>query len=463
MLKIKLILAVLVSLTLISCTKTYNPSKPEVVSKTKHEIRPEFKEARERAIQWLKSKIVPNETVKDPLRFRKNLVLSYEITPLTGASDEELSFLYLYNRISTYDNALSAIALTMVQEYETAEKILDSLIRLVDLRGRIFFSYNTKNSWPRGVFDKDSMIRNGASAWVGYAFTFYLRARLLEDPDFFKKNPKFTSYLKIANRMAKQILKYQVKRKKDPRYGLFTGGENKIKFVKDPKTGKITETWEKTKIKWVSIEHNIDIYFFLRDLAFLSDGDSYKEEIDLLKTSLLKKSFNPHLGQFNRGMRKDGPDPVRALDTASWGAMFALTTNELSKAEQCLNSTKFYLNKSGTIWGYKPYIDLLIYEDPKPNRAAYPEDPKKNWNDIEMVWSEGSLGVAMGALKMNQRSKAEKIIEQILPMQNPNGGVSYSTVEIKYQFTKAPSASGTAWLIMAISALEDDRVKELFW
>ena len=80
-----------------------------------------------------------------------------------------------------------------------------------------------------------------------------------------------------------------------------------------------------------------------------------------------------------------------------------------------------------------------------------------------MVWSEGSLGVAMAYLKMGEKEKAKSILEEISKMQMPSGGFQYATQEIPFQFSPSPSMAGTAWFAMVALALENETLLKLFW
>ena len=178
---------------------------------------------------------------------------------------------------------------------------------------------------------------------------------------------------------------------------------------------------------------------------------------------MIKKSWNEKSGQFNRGQRLDGADMAKALDCASWGAVFLQAVGENSKALMALNSTKNYLVKSKDHQGYKPYFDELLYEDLEINSLFYPDAPKKNWDDSTMIWTEGSLGVALAYLKLGKIEQAVEVIEAMVALQDKEGGLPYATENLRYQFSDNSSVAGTAWLVMVIAALEDENNLRLFW
>ncbi len=198
-------------------------------------------------------------------------------------------------------------------------------------------------------------------------------------------------------------------------------------------------------------------------MAVLTGKKKYASPANILKQSIVKKSWNEKTGQLNRGQRLDGIDPAQALDCASWGAVFLQDVGEESKAVVALNSTAKYFVSSNQHQGHKPYVDLLLYEDTELNTLFYPKAPEKNWNDFPMIWPEGSLGVAMAYLKMKKNKQAVDLIKSMVKLQDEEGGLPYATEHLLYQFSKNSSVAGTAWLVIVISALEDENTLKLFW
>ena len=227
----------------------------------------------------------------------------------------------------------------------------------------------------------------------------------------------------------------------------------------------IPEKFKDEKITWASIEHNLDAYFLLKNMEILTHDPRYKKAKDLLKEALLSKAWNEKEGQFNRGVRKEEIDSAMALDCASWGILFLLSIGEKEKARQAMNAMERYFIQDPIrgVWGYRPYYAGFIYDEMSINKLFYPHWPQKSWSDIPMVWSEGSLGVAMAYLKMGEKEKAKSILEEISKMQMPSGGFQYATQEIPFQFSPSPSMAGTAWFAMVALALENETLLKLFW
>jgi uncharacterized protein DUF3485 len=436
--------------------ETFTPVIPKA-STGKKPIRTEWTPYKEKAVAWLKSQIVPNSIVKEPAQDRRNLLISYKVP-----KDSEV-YRYVFSKASLYDNALAVIAFSMVGEYSLAERIIEASSRVLSPDNDLWFTFNTHNSWPNKHDHAGAIVRSGASAWLGYAITFYLKTRLADNPNLLQQDNEAINHLKLAQSIADKILMRQITDPADPRYGFFTGGEGRYSYRRNKETHSIEEYFIPGSIPWASIEHNIDVYFLLNDLAVLTGKEKYASPANILKQSMVKKSWNKKTGQLNRGQRIDGADSAQALDCASWGAVFLQAVGEESKALASLNSTAKYFARSNQQQGYKPYADLLLYEDTELNTLFYPEAPEKNWNDFPMIWPEGSLGVAMANLKLKNNDQAVEVIKSMVKLQDEEGGLPYATEHLLYQFSKNSSVAGTAWLVMVISALEDENTLNLFW
>ncbi len=401
------------------------------------------------------SQKTPNKIVPKPAPGRQNLVLSYlhsESTP---------GYKYVYSRSATYDNAAAIIALVILNEGEQAASIIESLMQNIRPNGDLWFIMNTHNYWPNEKDNVGGMIRTGTSSWAGYAVCFYIISELLDNPDTTLNNPKLKSYLEFSKKIANSVLTRQIIDEKDFRYGLITGGDKSIALKEE--NGKIIEKIVDKKIEWISIEHNIDSYFFLRDLAHISRNEKYNHAANILKKGILN-TFNYHLGHFERGFNQKGPDPYRALDCASWGTMFLLAANQEKLATTTVNSLDEFKNTVNGLTGFRPYIDTTIYEGEEAQLFYFPDNPKIQWNDISFLWSEGSFGAALAYIRTGNTKAAIEIIASFLsPEMNVNGGIRYADQTIEQQFTNAPSVIGSAWAIITIKNLEGDKTASLFW
>ena len=204
--------------------ETFTPVLPKV-SSTKESIQTEWTPHKEKAVAWLKSQIVPNNIVKEPVQDRRNLLISYKVP-----KDSDV-YRYVFSKASLYDNALAVIAFSMVGEYALAERIIEASSRVLSPDNDLWFSFNTHNSWPNRNDHGGAIVRSGASAWLGYAITFYLKTRLTENPNLLQQDNEAMNHLKLAQSIADKLLSRQITDRADPRYGFSQGVKAVIPIV----------------------------------------------------------------------------------------------------------------------------------------------------------------------------------------------------------------------------------------
>jgi hypothetical protein len=421
-----------------------------------------FSTAKQKALLWLRSQMVPNDVVPDPQPERIHMIQSYRIPK------DNPVYRYLYGRSMIYDNALAVIAFTMVQDFQNAAFILNTVKRLVREDGSLWFGYNVNNSWPSDEDHSGALNRTGSTAWAGYAALFYILRRQKEEPDLLTRSKEAQSFLKMARAIGNYLLSLRIKNDKDPRYGMVTGGKNtySLKYEKN----SVVEDFQEENIDWVSTEHNIDAYLFLKDLGRLSGDDVYIKAAEEIKIGLYKV-WSVKDNQYYQGIKPGQIDRVLALDCASWGSIFSVISGKPDYAIACMTAIesnyKSYddIKAHRKIIGYKPYASKEIFDVTDNNilKYYYPDHPGMTWKEMPGVWGEGSLGVAIAYLKLGRKNKAVEIINDILSMQAPDGGILYFTREIPHEFVDFPSVASTAWLIMVLSVLENEDLLKDFW
>ena len=176
---------------------------------------------------------------------------------------------------------------------------------------------------------------------------------------------------------------------------------------------------------------NIDAYFFLSNAGHVDKATKIKQ-------SLLNNHWNNDYGCFQQGIG----DTYKVLDVASWGAIFLLDIGEVTRAESCLSylETEFARTETCTLNGVSQTI------------TAY--KPEQN---VDLVWSEGSLGVAMAYDRIGNTIKRDQIVAQVEKMREVNGGIIYAC-PASGDFSSRESVAGTGWLAMVTSA-----EKHHFW
>jgi hypothetical protein len=412
---------------------------------------------KEKALGWIHSQIVPNKIVQNPSPDRRNLIVSYELPK----NDE--TYNYIYSRSFIYDGAMAAIALSIWDQQSKAGDILEAFARLANDDGSLFFSYNTHNSWPNQGDREGAIIRIGALAWLGYAITYYLNERKIEHPDAFERSPRVRLLTEKSMSMANYILASMVSDKEDKRYGLVRGGYGEYKLKYDPIQGKVVEHFIDQPIGWCSTEHNIDSFFFLRDLGRLAGEEKLLEASDHIRRSIILKLWDENFGQFIQGVKADGSlDKKLALDCASWGSIFLSAIGEDEKAKIALETSTKYRNISGI--GYRPYRETRVYEEPEVNAFFFPSEPEKSWDSVDIDWLEGTLGMIIGYLKCGLRDEADDLFESINQFyrEQRKDGLQYSTCSLPYQFNTYSSGASTSWYLIASMALQDDAILRRF-
>jgi hypothetical protein len=417
----------------------------------------EILEAERQAVEWLKGQIVPNNIVPEPDPSRRRLMLSYQLPP------DDPAYPYIHSRSFIYDDALGVIAMTMAGEYRMAEYVLSALLRLIREDGSFWFAYNTSNNWPSEEDHEGALIRMGAIAWAGYAATFYLNAQLRMDQSFIENDFLAKDFLDMSEKIARFVLNHQIREQSDKRYGLVTGGwaTYSLKMPGDDETP--VEEYSESNITWVSMEHNIDLYFFLRDLGRLTGKREYIAAAERVRDGLMRLWSNKK-GQFIQGIKGDQrADTALPLDGASWASLFLLSIGEERLARRCLATVeKHFVAQSDKLRGYKPYYAETVFENRRVNGYFFPEDPGMRWADLDIIWGEGSLGVATAYAMTGNTEKAKEIIESILSLR-VDGGFRYATVSVPYQFSNQPSVASTAWFVIAVQVLKDENMRAAFW
>jgi hypothetical protein len=409
------------------------------------------------SIQWLKEMVVPNSIVQNPVPIRRRLMLSYRIP------QDDPAYPYLYSRSFIYDDALGAIAFTMAGEYRYAERVLGALQRNLREDGSLFFAYNTDNIWPDEGDHEGAMVRTGAVAWVGYAATFYLAKKLRENENIIREDRLARDFLAMAEKIASFMLENQVRDPADKRFGLVTGGWGEYTVRLQEGASEPDEIYADSRISWASMEHNIDGYFFLRDLYRITGKKKYLDAARMVKKGLLRL-WSEQDGQLFRGIKGDGSiDAALPLDGASWASIFFSSLGEDKRAKRCLKTVQDgYSSRFKGISGYRPYHAEMVYEDRSVNAYYFPDNPGMRWEDLGIIWLEGAFGVAAANVKAGNIEKAQEIIRAILPL-NVDGGFRYATEVVPYQFNIHPSIASTAWFVITVEIMKSKQMNTLFW
>ncbi len=110
--------------------------------------------------------------------------------------------------------------------------------------------------------------------------------------------------------------------------------------------------------------------------------------------------------------------------------------------------------------GYAPYFNEQVYENKNLNSHMFDGEGSTTWQDINVVWSEGSLGAAAAWIRGGDSDKGLEIIKNTAEM-SVEGGLIYSSRNLPYLFSNYPSVAGTAWFIIACELYKDPDT--IFW
>ena len=310
----------------------------------------------------------------------------------------------LYERTFIYDLSIALMAyssaLVVRKDDEslkqTAEALAESLMYYIDEAGNALMVIST-NGTPEG--DQYS----GNSAWVATALAYY------------SKITKDTRAMRKAELVALQL---------ETLSSSFMVNQQPVSLVKGGQN-----------YDWISTEHNIDYYFLIKELAdskdFYVTKKDYLSALNLQENSMIQALWNPSLKTFNRGFN----DTYMVLDCSSWGAMFLLSAKNRTMATQA-----FY-----------------FAENFKRTSLKYPEvSGYSSTLEHQTVWLEGTVGVAMAALKLKRYKTYKNIKHEIGKLREAIGldtPLLYST-EHEPDMAPLPSTAATGWnLILESMAL----------
>ncbi len=337
------------------------------------------------------------------------------------------------NRFATYDSALAVLVMLRRGRRDDAGRILVGLAALQYEDGALPFSFTLPGPEPA------RFVRSGAVAWVGYAAAEYL------DADAGGRDREVA--LRVAHKAAAYLLARRVARPDDPRHGLVSGGEGDLRY--ELEGGTVREIIEPGQLGWVSVEHNIDTYFFLRALARVTGTAAYADAATQLGTTLVARAWRDDQGQLARGVGARGLDPILALDCASWGAVLLAALGDPARASRSFaTAERRYTSRdprSGAR-GHRAYATGPVFEDARLQRFYRAKLAAPTWDHLDAVWPEGSAGVALAALRTGHPRRARAILDALEPLRMPGHAMPTFTVEVPLTFDTDRSIAGTAWV-----------------
>jgi hypothetical protein len=317
------------------------------------------------------------------------------------------------NQTYSYDQALVLLAMIASGERETAAQAARGLLLLQQKTGVEVGGFRFSGS-QLSPENGDEAYRTGAHCFCLYALLAYYQAW----PDDGGQN--FVSSITAAMTWLDRYLDTN---------GLYLGGKGVY-------TGGGAFN-PNISITWAATEHNIDAWFCW-DLAYTIFGTgTYQTKANASKAAIMSQLWRDDLGRFLQGMGPGAvPDYGDPLDCHSWGAMLLVAIGEPVKASQIMTDemlAPFKFTIDG-LTGYAPaYADDPAYPDATPT-----------------VWSEGTFGVALAFLALEDRARWTITMQQMMAGQEKDGSYRYVSVKnVPYEWTNSKAVIGCAWGIMA--------------
>jgi hypothetical protein len=345
----------------------------------------------------------------------------------------------LEQRSWIYDDAVAALAFIQDGEPRRAASILGELESQQAEDGSLPFSLDVYLGQVA-----ENYRRSGALAWVGTAAVEYERAT------------GDTQFRDFADQLADYLCSLQVTagngfEANDPRYGSVLGG-----------VGWYDEAYNyyDTPVEWVSTEHNIDAYFFLRDLGYLEDDLTYANAAVLIKESLLLNHWDSEAGHFYQGVSPEGTDPGEALDLGTWGGLFLQAIGETAKAESSLEfAEEFEVSGRSIVKSFLPIAFNQTYTSPETISGYQPYLESEGYEAPPSVaWAEGTWGAILLKNRLNEDAAEDVASMETMQEGDPRGGfvqVTEGRRSLPYEFHVWPAVAGTAWaaLVQGHSAI----------
>ena len=133
-------------------------------------------------------------------------------------------------------------------------------------------------------------------------------------------------------RLATYLTSLEATEPENPAHGLLRQGYGNIRLVYHADKNDVFEDYEDVPARGFSTENNISSWFFLHSLGEVTGDARWSSAADRIRDALLRVAWDKDLGQFDQGFSPGGQrDAVRALDCASWGALFLLATAKPKK------------------------------------------------------------------------------------------------------------------------------------
>lgn len=320
----------------------------------------------------------------------------------------------LHGRTYTYDQALALLTALSVGDDETAREL-----------GRGLLSLQLENGAHRGALvasaatlapaSAPAELRTGIHGVGTYALLRWLSE--LEAGDPLRAEAEAGASWAVAWLLRQQVGDGSLA-------GLVTGGHGEYGAGGfDPGVA----------LDWASTEHNLDAWHAL-DLASVTlTGESAAaagEAADRLDAAVMDLLWDPAVGGFLQGRSPTGPDPTRALDVDSWGAVYLQATGRTDLAPSALARAADLATTHDGRTGYAPHL------------VQHP-----------LVWTEGTAGVALAQQRLADPAGSAATLAGLGPALPDGSRPGATRDDPAVSMTTAPTVAAVTWVILVEQAL----------
>ena len=320
----------------------------------------------------------------------------------------------MHGRTYTYDQALALLTALSVGDDETARRLGRGLLALqVDGGAQQGALVSSSAALAPGYARAE--LRTGIHGVGTYALLRWLGELDQQDP--LRPEVETAATWAVAWLMHQQVTE-------GPMAGLVTAG-----YGQDGPGGFDPAV----ALPWASTEHNLDAWHALDLAATTLSGDSgvaAGQAADRLETAVADLLWDPVVGGFLQGRSPTGPDPTRALDVDSWGAIWWQATGrpELASAALGRAADLAWAHEGRT--GYAPHL----VQQP-------------------LVWTEGTAGVALAQQRAGDAVGARSTLDGLGPASPDGSRPEASRDDAGVSMTTAPAVAGVTWVLLTEQAL----------
>lgn len=308
-------------------------------------------------------------------------------------------------RAYSYDQALLLLWATWTEQHSLANGLARTLSALQRPDGSWDFWFDLEA--PLSAHEGSGYVRNGATAWAVHALAYHAAS------------------LRRTSEAAERGADFLVAARAD---GLVQAGSG---VWRSDGSGLDTER----QLAVAVTEHQLDAWMALTSVGRTGLADELRE-------SVIGQLWLEPDGYLAVARGAAGVERERALDAAGgWGALWLAAAGHEDLARRSLGYVldHFTVPQRVGVWGQRPYLDRV---DDWPGPQADP-----------VIFTEGSLGVGMAALRLGRPEVADRALTMARQLACPGprapltAGVPGANRNVG-AFSTTPSVASTVWFLL---------------